>query len=132
MRAIKGSIAALAALAAVLAWTVPAGAHRSATVVTVTAGKPSEFGFKLSTKTVKHGAVTFKITNGGAIVHTFKICASPKGGSADTCKGKGTPNINPGSSATLSYTFPSAGKYEYLCTIAGHAAGGMKGVLKVT
>ena len=34
--------------------------------------------------------------------------------------------------ATLKYTFKTAGKYEYLCTVPGHAAGGMKGVLKVT
>ena len=29
-------------------------------------------------------------------------------------------------------TFAKAGTYEYLCTIPGHAAGGMKGLLKVT
>ena len=35
--------------------------HVTATTVTVTAGKPSEFGFKLSTKKVPHGAVTFML-----------------------------------------------------------------------
>jgi uncharacterized cupredoxin-like copper-binding protein len=124
--------ALVAALTAALVWSLAAGAQRTATTVAVTAGKPSEFGFKLSTKTVKHGAVTFKVTNGGAIPHTFKICSSPKGGSANACKGKSTPMISPSSSATLSYTFPSAGTYEYLCTVPGHAAGGMKGDLKVT
>jgi len=29
-------------------------------------------------------------------------------------------------------TFKSAGSYEYLCTVAGHAAAGQKGILKVT
>jgi uncharacterized cupredoxin-like copper-binding protein len=132
MKAVKISAAALIVLAAALVSAAVASAQRTATTVTVTAGKPSEFGFKLSTKSVKHGPVTFKVTNGGAIPHTFKVCSSPKGGTANSCKGKGTPTISPGSSATLSVTFSSAGSYEYLCTVPGHAAGGMKGVLKVT
>ena len=52
----------------VLAWAVPAFAHhsRAATTITVTEGKPTPFSFVLSTKTVKHGTVTFKVTNAGA------------------------------------------------------------------
>ncbi len=122
----------LTALVAALAWAIPASAKTAGTTVTVTAGKPSEFGFKLSTKTVKHGSVTFKVTNGGAIPHTFKLCSSPKGGSANACAGKATAMISPGKSATLTVTLPSAGTYEYLCTVPGHAAGGMKGDLKAT
>ena len=77
---------ALVSLAALLGWALPASAHSAgaaastATVVSVTAGKPSEFGFTLSTKTVKHGAVTFKVTNKGALSHDLRICSSPKGG----------------------------------------------------
>jgi uncharacterized cupredoxin-like copper-binding protein len=123
-----------AALVAVLALVVVAlaGAATRATTVSVTAGKPSEFGFKLSTKTVKHGAVTFKVQNGGAIPHDFKICASAKGGTANACTGKVTKLLSPGQSTTLTYTFKTKGTYEYLCTVPGHAAGGMKGDLKVT
>jgi uncharacterized cupredoxin-like copper-binding protein len=109
-----------------------AGAVSRATTVTVTTGKPSEFGFRLSTKTFKHGSVTFKVTNGGQIPHDFKICASPKGGTANACPGKVTELLSPGSSATLTYTFKTKGTYEYLCTVPGHAAGGMKGDVKVT
>jgi uncharacterized cupredoxin-like copper-binding protein len=121
-------------LAAVLtlAWALPAGAHSNAaraTVVTVTAGKPTEFGFKLSTKTVKAGVVTFKVTNGGAIPHDFKIC--PTAGTADTCKGKGTTLLSGGASKTFSYTFTKKGSFEYLCSVPGHAAAGMKGQIKV-
>jgi uncharacterized cupredoxin-like copper-binding protein len=32
----------------------------------------------------------------------------------------------------LKVTLSKKGSYEYLCTIPGHAANGMKGVLKVT
>jgi uncharacterized cupredoxin-like copper-binding protein len=126
---------ALAAVSASLAlvWALPAFAHSAraaGTTVTVTAGKPSEFGFALSTKTVKHGAVTFKVTNKGAIPHDFKLCT--KAGTANTCTGKVTPILSPGKSATLTVTIAKAGTYEYLCTEPGHAAGGMKGQLKAT
>jgi uncharacterized cupredoxin-like copper-binding protein len=121
-----------AALIAALALSATAWSAPKAATITVTAGKPTEFGFKLSTKTVKHGAVTFKVTNGGSIPHDFKICSSAKGGTADTCKGVVTKQLTPQQSATLKVTFKTAGKYEYLCTVPGHAAGGMKGVLKVT
>jgi uncharacterized cupredoxin-like copper-binding protein len=122
------------ALMATIALLLPAvaAATARATTVTVTAGKPSEFGFQLSTKTIKHGTVTFKVKNGGTIPHDFEICASAKGGSANACTGKTTMLLNPGSSTTLTYTFKAPGSYEYLCTVPGHAAGGMKGDLKVT
>jgi uncharacterized cupredoxin-like copper-binding protein len=121
----------LTATVAALAWAIPASAHTNAaraTVVTVTAGKPIEFGFKLSTKSVKAGAVTFKVTNGGAIPHDFTLCS--KAGTADTCAGKKTPMLSGGASATLSVTL-KAGTYEYLCGVPGHAAAGMKGQIKV-
>lgn len=125
-------LAAAAVLLAVAA-TAQARPTRAAATIAVTEGKPSEFGFKLSTKTVAHGTVTFTITNGGAIPHTFKLCTAPvKTAAANTCAGKTTPQMNPGAKATLKVTIAKAGTYEYLCTIAGHAAGGMKGLLKVT
>ena len=112
---------ALAATAA-LAWSIPAVAHTStvkATTVKVTAGKPSEFKFKLSTSSVKHGAVTFVVTNNGALPHDFSI------------NHKKTALLSPGKSAKLTVTFAKAGKYAYLCTVSGHAAAGMKGSLTV-
>jgi uncharacterized cupredoxin-like copper-binding protein len=107
----------------VLAWAMPALAHhgRAAATVTVSAGKPSPFSFTLSTKTVKHGVVTFKVKNAGVgLPHDFSI------------NGKKTPQLAPGKSATLTVTFAKAGSYAYKCTVPGHAAGGMKGTLKVT
>jgi plastocyanin len=127
-----GVISAIVTLSVVL----PAAAHQAAVkgkTVTVIAGKPSEFGFKLSTKTVPHGTVTFKVTNTGKLPHSFKACSSPKGSlAANTCAGKGTAVIAPGGAATLTFTYKTAGKYEYLCTVAGHAAAGQKGILTVT
>ena len=53
--------------------TAAALARSSATAVSVTAGKPSEFHFTLSKKSVTKGAVTFTITNKGKLEHDFKI-----------------------------------------------------------
>ena len=91
------------------------GNAAAATRVTVAA---SEFKFVLSKKIVPAGPVTFVVTNKGHTTHDFKI------------KGKKTPFLSPGKSATLKVVFPK-GKFPYLCTIPGHAAAGMKGVLTV-
>ena len=131
MSRIQMFAAVTAVSAIVLSCALPAGARTSATVVNVTAGK-SGFSFALSKSTVPHGAVTFKVKNAGGFPHSFKVCSSPKGGKANSCAGKGTPTIAPGASATLSVTFTKKGSYEYLCTVPGHAANGMKGILKVT
>jgi uncharacterized cupredoxin-like copper-binding protein len=126
-----GVVAAIATLA----WALPAVAHPVAakgSTVNVVAGKPSEFQFMLSTKTVKHGTVTFKVTNKGALPHSFEVCSSSKGGTANACTGKATATISPGGAATLTVAFKTVGTYEYLCTVSGHAAAGQKGDIKVT
>jgi uncharacterized cupredoxin-like copper-binding protein len=80
----------------------------------------TEFKFALSTQTVRKGTVTFKLKNNGGIPHNLRI------------NGKQTPNIDPGETTTLKVTFTKPGNYPYLCTLPGHAAAGMKGVLKVS
>jgi predicted lipoprotein with Yx(FWY)xxD motif/plastocyanin len=102
-----------------------------ATKLTVSAGSPSEFKFTLSKTSVPLGTVTFTITNKGTIPHDFKLCSSPQGGLANTCAGKVSALVSSGASTTLTIKFTKKGTYEYLCTVAGHAAGGMKGILKV-
>ena len=84
------------------------------------AGKPAEFRFTLSTKSVKHGPVTFAVTGAGALPHDFKI------------NGKTTKLLSGGQTQNLTVTFAKPGKYPYLCTVTGHAAAGMKGTLTVT
>jgi predicted lipoprotein with Yx(FWY)xxD motif/uncharacterized cupredoxin-like copper-binding protein len=102
------------------------------TKVSVSAGVPSEFKFTLTKKTVTLGTTTFTITNKGALPHDFKVCASSKGGLANACAGETSALANPGSSTRLTVHFAKKGTYEYLCTVTGHAAAGMKGVLRVT
>jgi uncharacterized cupredoxin-like copper-binding protein len=125
--------------------TAPAALERAAAVnhstsskvnvITVIAGKPSELAFKLSkTSMVPTGTITFKVTNMGVAFHNFKVCTIPVPGAAgakNACFGKSTKLLKHGQSATLTVPFSLAGKYEFLCTVTGHAAAGMKGLLGV-
>ena len=128
-----GAVSALVSLAVLPA--TAATSSRTALVqnVTVTVTKATEFKFKLSKVALKRGIVAFKVTNGGNLPHDFKVCSSNKGTlKANTCTGRSTPLVSPGQSNTLRVTFVRAGTYEYLCTVPGHAAAGMKGLLKVS
>ena len=103
------------------------------TIIKVTAGKPSELGFKLSKiSQIPAGKITFQVTNLGVISHDFKVCTVPvKNSSKNTCTGKGTKMLKHGQSATLVLTLTKHGLYEYLCTVPGHANAGMKGTFGV-
>ena len=117
-----GSVLAVLAAAVSLVAAVSAfggGAAVTPTTVNVTAGKPGEFSFTLSKKTVKKKVTVFKVTNKGSVSHDFKIA------------GKKTASIKAGKTATLRVTFTKTGKFAFLCTLPGHAAGGMKGTLTV-
>jgi uncharacterized cupredoxin-like copper-binding protein len=104
----------IAVTLAALALAAPAAAATT-TKVTVVA---TEFHFKLSKPSVKAGKVTFVLLNKGHVGHDFAIA------------GKHTPVIDPGKSATLTVTLKK-GSYKYECTVPGHAAAGMKGMLIV-
>jgi mono/diheme cytochrome c family protein/uncharacterized cupredoxin-like copper-binding protein len=98
--------------------------------VNVTAGIPSELAFTLSKTSVGVGTVTFKVKNSGTVAHSFKVCTKAAATSAkNSCVGNATKLIQPGKTAVLVVTFTKAGTYEYLCTVAGHAAVGMKGLV---
>ena len=94
----------------------PQPAAPAATTVTVTM---KEFKFTLSKTKVAHGSVTFKLVNKGGLAHDFKI------------SGKKSKLIGKGKTGTLTVTL-TKGKKPYICTVAGHAAAGMKGTLTVT
>jgi uncharacterized cupredoxin-like copper-binding protein len=106
------------ALAALVA-AAPVAARPSASSATTVNVTMKEFKFILSKKTVPHGSVTFKLVNKGKIEHDFAIA------------GKKSKKIKPGKTGTLTVTL-KAGKIAYKCTLAGHAAAGMKGKLTAT
>ncbi len=103
------------------------------TVITVTAGKPVELGFKLSKwSMLPAGTVTFKVTNKGYATHDFKLCTTPATSSAkNACVGKVTKMLKRNQTATLTVKLTTKGKYEFLCSVPGHAAAGMKGLLGI-
>jgi FtsP/CotA-like multicopper oxidase with cupredoxin domain len=67
--------------------------------------------------------LTFEVTNDGGAAHTLAV---------DTGSGtRATPEIQPGSTTTLTVPALAAGNYRFYCTIAGHADLGMQGTLMV-
>lgn len=113
--------------------TTHAKLNAKATVITVTAGKPGELAFELSKSTnLTVGTYIFKVTDQGLGFHTFKFCTAPvKTAKNNTCAGRVTRVLHPGQTATLTVTIKKNGKYEYLCSVPGHAAAGMKGLIGV-
>jgi uncharacterized cupredoxin-like copper-binding protein len=118
----------LAAVIVVVSLVVVVSAFGSAkqqqkTIVAIRAGVPVELSFTPRTKTVLKGArpltVAFVVTNRGLLKHDFKIA------------GAKTLLIAPGKNRTLVVTFAKTGRYQYICTVRGHALGGMKGTLTV-
>lgn len=79
----------------------------------------SEFKIAPSTISVAVGG-SLTVTNAGSMAHNLAVTNGPK-----------TPDIAAGKSATLDISSLAAGTYEVTCTIAGHAAAGMKGTLVV-
>jgi uncharacterized cupredoxin-like copper-binding protein len=111
------AVVAAALVSAAVAVARPAGhATTAATSVTV---QMKEFKFILSKTRVPHGRVTFTLVNKGALAHDFAI------------GGKKSALIGAGKRGKLVVTL-SKGRKPYKCTVPGHAAAGMKGVLRVT
>jgi plastocyanin len=79
----------------------------------------TDYDFALSKQRLIHGKVVFRVVNTGEVVHDFKIA------------GKKTPIFTTGQSGALSVAFKKPGKYTFICTVPGHVAAGMKGVLTV-
>ncbi|HEX4518881.1 MAG TPA: plastocyanin/azurin family copper-binding protein [Gaiellaceae bacterium] len=133
--AVTAALAGFALLAALPAF---AGSSSSASpklvkTVTVSISSKKEFHFTLSSSKFARAVVTFKITNNGVLPHDLEVCNSNKGGTANSCAGKKTTLISgQGGTGRLVKTFVLKGKYEYLCTVPGHAAQGMKGIITVT
>ncbi len=112
-RRLLTAFAALAVFVGIVASSVLAAQGQSqATTVKVSA--LDTLKFTLSRKSAPHGKVSFVVTNKGNLKHDFSIA------------GKKTPLLGHNKTATLTVTI-TKGKHAYKCTVAGHAAAGMKG-----
>jgi hypothetical protein len=100
---VRQGLTILVALGSVATAALPAAASAagSPTVITVTAGKPSENAFLLSRTSVKRGKVVFEITNAGRRSHSFSI------------DGQRTKLLQPHRSATLTVVFRKRAHYFY-------------------
>lgn len=106
---------ALAVAVALFAQPVSA---QPAAVTRVTV-KMTDFKFALSQKLVRRGLIVFTVVNRGEAIHDFQI------------KGRKTPIYEKGEAGTLRVRFTRPGRYAFICTVPGHTALGMKGVLRV-
>jgi plastocyanin len=70
-------------------------------------------------RSVKHGLIRFKVRNAGHLPHNFAIAR------------KSTLVLNHAKRAVLNVVL-KPGRYRYVCSVKGHAALGMQGVLVVT
>lgn len=115
------SVLALAAvpLVAALAAAGPAASSHPSTTPTPVKVVMTDYAFALSKQKITHGKATFRVVNVGEVVHDFKI------------NGKKTPYYNNGQGGALSVAFKKPGRYAFICTVPGHLAAGMKGVLIV-
>ena len=99
----------------------PAAAGSASSVAPATVKvNMTDYAFALSKKRVAKGTVVFRVVNSGDVVHDFRIT------------GKKTPIYATGQSGVLRVAFSRPGNYTFICTVPGHVAAGMKGVLKVT
>ncbi len=103
------------------------------TVIHVIAGKPVETAFTLSRfSLLPAGKFVFRIRNAGQANHDFELCATPVRSSArNSCFGYQSRNLEPGQMTTITIAHIPRGRYEFLSTDSGDAAGGMKGLIGV-
>ncbi|MEK6986209.1 MAG: plastocyanin/azurin family copper-binding protein [Candidatus Thermoplasmatota archaeon] len=75
------------------------------------------------------GSWAIRVENRGSIPHDFTLCASEAQGGCSTPLAF-TPLLKTGQNLTLTVELQT-GSYAYICRVAGHAEGGMKGTLTV-
>jgi mono/diheme cytochrome c family protein len=105
-------------------------------VISVTAGAPTEVAFRLSSSSIlpwtPNERVTFRLTNKGVRPHDLEVCTTPVAQpKANACHGDRTMLLGAGQTAALTVLFRRRGTYEYLSTVPGEAAAGMKGLIGV-
>ncbi len=79
--------------------------------------------------------VTIVVDNQGALEHNWILANKnvdvATASDADALYGANVGYVQGGESGELTFVAPGAGEYLYICTVAGHAAGGMVGTLIV-
>ena len=95
------------------------------------------FQFTPATAVVPAGSqVTVTFNNVGVLEHNWVLIpndvAPEQARDSDAISGATSGPVAFGGSATFTFTAPAAGSYKFVCTVPGHAVGGMVGTLTVT
>jgi uncharacterized cupredoxin-like copper-binding protein len=95
------------------------------------------FQYSPSSATVTTGAeVTVTFNNVGVLEHNWLLIPNNvdpiQATEADGFPGANSGIIAAGDSRTFTFAAPAAGTYQFVCTVPGHAIGGMIGTLTVT
>jgi len=111
-------VVAVALVAVALAACGGGAASSVPLAVTVTT---TEFKFDPATITAAPGqTINLTLKNTGSVAHTFVLAAANV-----------KVTVDPGKTATQTFTAPAAGSYDFTCDIAGHKDAGMTGKLVV-
>lgn len=95
------------------------------------------FEFNPRTATAQTGSeVTVTLDNTGILEHSWTLVGQGvdplTATEADVLGSAGSGVVPGGGNSTFTFTAPAPGAYIYVCTVPGHAAGGMVGTLTVT
>jgi plastocyanin len=104
--------------------------------VSISVSGSDSFVFDPATVTVKTGQeVTLRFENEGALQHSWVLIRNTTEADgatdADAVQGITTGPVESGETSSLTFIAPAAGTYQIVCTIVGHATGGMVGELIV-
>lgn len=113
------------------------GANKAPEPVNLSFVASDDFKYTPDSATVAAGApVTVLFTNSGALQHNWELISNDvdplTAVAGEALNGATSGEIEGGTSATFNFTAPGPGTYKFVCTVAGHAAGGMVGTLTVT
>ena len=95
------------------------------------------FQFSPATAVVSTGAaVTVTFNNTGVLEHNWTLIPNDvdplQATDSDGLAGAVSGPVASGGSAVFTFTAPAPGEYKFVCTVPGHAVGGMVGTLTVT
>lgn len=118
----------LIAVALVVAAALTAAAVVLAATTRTISASPTKLAYSKKALVAKPGKVTLRMTNPSSILkHNIALRKGTTAKGKLIVKGK---VVGKGGLSKVTATL-KAGKYRYLCTVAGHEAGGMWGILTV-
>ncbi|MEI7617305.1 MAG: multicopper oxidase domain-containing protein [Actinomycetota bacterium] len=98
-----------------------AGSISAAATTTAVDVNLTEFSMTPNMLDVPPGDVTIHVTNSGTVAHNFSIAE----------RNLTTRDLQPGEAQTITLKNAAAGELTFQCSIPGHAASGMKGMIHV-